>query len=99
MSEFSQESTDAVLQMMRWEGDSCFPLQLPPMSPAELKDPSRECGRTSTSNSRIVLATSVAKLLCCFEEERSCLHTLYSRELKPSIKKNSKNIGLESEQR
>jgi hypothetical protein len=37
MSKFSQESTDAVLQMMRWEVDSCFPLPLPPMSSVELE--------------------------------------------------------------
>src|SRR5260370_12559993 len=33
------------------------------------------------------------------EGERSCQHTLSSRELKPSIKKSSTNIGLESKQR
>jgi len=31
--------------------------------------------------------------------ERLCLHTLYLRELKLSIKKSSINIGMESEQR
>ena len=31
--------------------------------------------------------------------ERLCLHRLYSRELKLSIKKSSRNIGLESKQR
>jgi hypothetical protein len=75
MSKFSQESTDAVLQMMRWEVDSCFPLQLPPMSPAELEDLSRECGRQLSKGTWVqawVLFYAALK-----ENDHVCIHCIH----------------------